>query len=310
MKQVILFYTSRNASENWEKKVQSVFSDFKVEIWPRIENPSDVKYAILWQLPHGNLSVFNNLRLIIVPGFGVDHLLADQSLDPSLPLVRAIDPEAKRMMANYVLTQVLYYEWGMDEYARQQRNSNWRYRYRSSAMTKTVGILGAGQMGAASASLLKSIGFKVLLWKRNGQSDEAAQIFAGMDSLESFARQSDILICLLPLTNETKSILNKNLFNLLPKGAVLINCARGAHLVDDDLIEALESGHMSGATLDVFHTEPLPPESKWWARQDVRITPHCASWNNPDSLLPVARNIVLEAEKGNMPTTINRKLEY
>ena len=184
-------------------------------------------------------------------------------------------------MGEYVLLAVLRHHREFDRFEREQRARNWAYSFPPQAADRPVGIMGLGELGASAAKLLSAQGFPVLGWSRTPKAIEGVTSYAGRGELHAFLHRSQILVCLLPLTAETRGILDAETFDGLPHGACVINVARGDHLVEADLLAALDSGHLAGATLDVFRTEPLPVDDPLWRHPKVLITPHVASYSLP-----------------------------
>jgi glyoxylate/hydroxypyruvate reductase A len=236
----------------------------------------DAEIAVCWNPAQGALGRMNNLQLIHSIAAGVDHIYADAEL-PALPVCRVVDPDLKRAMAEYVLWGVLYYHRSFDIAQSNQRHSHWSTPPQLRAADRCVGIMGLGQLGAYVATQLAALGFSVRGWARSLKSLEGIQTWAGPSAFDSFLDGVDCLVCLMPLTPETEGILNASTFSKLRQGASLINCARGGHLVTEDLLAALESGQLRGALLDVFDQEPLPESSPLWRAKGVTVTAHMAS---------------------------------
>jgi glyoxylate/hydroxypyruvate reductase A len=195
-------------------------------------------------------------------------------------------------MAEWVLLNVLRFHRQDPEYRALQQRKEWLELSAPSTYERRIGILGIGELGSASARVLTALGFPVMGWSRSAKALHGVQTFHGADGLMAMAAKTDILICLLPLTPETRGVLNAKLLSALPRGAYVINGARGGHMVAQDMLAALDSGHIAGAALDVFEPEPLPPESPFWSHPKVFLTPHAASITIPSSVAPqVVENI-------------------
>jgi glyoxylate/hydroxypyruvate reductase A len=186
-------------------------------------------------------------------------------------------------MASYVLAAVLYHQRQLGRYGEQQRAGIWRQWMHVDTAGVRVGVMGLGPMGRASAQRLAALGYDVAGWSRRPQAVEGVRCHAGRDQWQRFLVRSDVLVCLLPLTPATRGILDRTTFEALPKDALIINAARGDHLVEADLIAALDAGRLAGAVLDVFAVEPLPEGHPLWRHPKVLITPHVASLSNPAS---------------------------
>jgi glyoxylate/hydroxypyruvate reductase A len=278
----ILLYSPNDDLLAWRRELLARRPDLDVRIWPETGDPAQVTMALVWLPPPGMLAGLPNLGLILSLGAGVDAMLRDTTL-PDLPLCRMIDPALTRSMSEFVLLHVLKYHRQLDLYALQQRRGEWSFYLALPASERRVGIMGLGVLGEDAGRLLARHGLKVSGWSRTSKTIEGIASFAGEKELDAFLGELDILVCLLPLTAETDSILGTKLFARLPRGARLINVARGQHLVEQDLIDALDTGQLAHATLDVMRTEPLPPEHPFWRHPRIDLTPHVASYSLPES---------------------------
>jgi len=278
----LMFLSPDDPAEAWRDVLLAAIPDLDVRIWPQVGDPTEIDLALVWRPPTGELARYPNLRAILSLGAGIDGLLAQPGL-PDVPIARMVDPSLTRTMTEYVLLAVLRHHRQFDHYEREQRATRWSYAFPPQAADRRIGILGLGVLGGAAAKTLSSHGFPVAAWSRTRKQLAGIQSFAGKGGLPAFLARTDILICLLPLTRETAGILNAQTFAGLPRGAYLINVARGAHLVEPDLIAALDSGQLAGATLDVFSEEPLPPGNPLWGHPKVLITPHVASYSLPST---------------------------
>ncbi|MFQ6024595.1 MAG: 2-hydroxyacid dehydrogenase, partial [Acidiferrobacterales bacterium] len=266
--------------------------ELEVRVWPDRGNPEEIEYALVWQPLHDALSNLPNLKVIFSLGAGVDHLLKETGLPEGVPIVRMVDPGLSEGMREYVLFHVLRYHRHMLEYEIQQRECRWQELPQTRPGDRRIGIMGLGVLGAEVAQKLTALGFAVAGWSRTAKMIDGVDSFHGRDQLDQFLEHTDILVCLLPLTSETEGILNRRTFAALPGGAYVINVARGRHLIEEHLLEALDSEHIAGATLDVFRTEPLPRDHPFWRHPKVTVTPHIASITSPDTgAIPVVENI-------------------
>ncbi len=279
----LLFCSPTDSPDKWRKSLQARMPELEVRVWPAVGRQEDIEYALIWQPPPDVLGRLANLKVIFSLGAGVDHLLASAALPDGVPLVRMIDPALTEGMSEYVLYHVLRYHRYMSEYASQQRERVWRELPQVRPMDRRVGIMGVGVMGADVVHKLATLGFAVRAWRRSDRSIAHVKIYHGYDQLISFLQDTQILVCLLPLTPDTEGILNRETFSALPTGAYVISVGRGQHLVEQDLLDALDSDHLGGATLDVFHREPLPPDHPFWSHPKVTLTPHIASLTNPNT---------------------------
>ncbi|CAN5404910.1 glyoxylate/hydroxypyruvate reductase A [soil metagenome] len=246
-----------------------------VAIWPD-PRCHDAEVAVCLHPPAGIYARMPNLRLIHCVGAGVDSILVDQEVG-GVPVCRVVDPTLCDGMFEYVLWGLLHFSRGFDNALLNQRSRQWKRQFRRPRSECRVGVMGLGELGGPVSTGLASLGFAVSGWSRSKRSMDGVETFAGNTELPAFLSRLDVLVCLLPLTTETAGILNKATFAALPKGAALILAGRGEQLVEEDLIDALQSGHLRGAVLDVFKTEPLPGDNPLWTTPGVVVTPHMAS---------------------------------
>ncbi len=279
----LLFASPDDDPIAWREALRRRLPDLELRIHPEIGDPRDIEAALVWLPPPGLLASLPNLRAIFSLGAGVDRLLEDRSLPAHLPLCRMVDPSLTASMAEFVLLHALRYHRDLDVYEAQQRRALWRLRLPKPPSATRIGIMGLGELGAAAARLLVVHGFRVKGWSRTRKRIEGVESFAGSEELAPFLADLSVLVCLLPLTAETRGILNARLFARLPAGARLVNLARGAHLVEEDLVGALESGQLAHATLDVFREEPLPPTHPFWSHPRITVTPHVAAYSLPET---------------------------
>jgi glyoxylate/hydroxypyruvate reductase A len=256
--------------------IRAALPDERIFEWPETGDPDDVEICIVFRMEPGFLRPFRNLKLISATGAGVDHYLLDPDLPRDVPLVRVVDADFGARMADYVLTWVLFHHREVGHFLRAQRDHRWDYKPIRSAGEIVVGIMGLGQMGAVTAPRLASLGYTVRGWARTPHTLPGVRCFTG-DALEPFLDGTEILVNLLPLTPNTACILRAHTFNRMRRGGVVIHAARGGHLVEADLIDALDTGQLRAATIDAFPTEPLAPGHPFWDRDDVYVTPHCSS---------------------------------
>jgi len=276
----------------WREELGKRLPDLELRVWPEIGDPAEIEFAAVWRAKAGMLKSLPNLRFIFSLGAGVDHVLLDPDLPQGVPICRVVDPYLTQRMSEYVALHVLRYHRRQPEFDAQQMRGEWKELYFPTAPERKIGIMGLGELGADATAKLKALGFDVAGWTRSPKSLPGVANFHGPEGLGPFLARSEILVCLLPLTAETRGILSKSLFARLPKGAALINCARGAHLVEADLIPALESGQLSYATLDVFSPEPLAPNHPFWRHPRITVSPHVASITDPRTVVQlIAENV-------------------
>jgi len=252
--------------------------------WRRLDGmgrKEDIEVALAWDPPAGLLASLPNLKLIVSLGMGVDHLLKHKDLPQGVPIARIHDASLIDQMAEYSLLASLRILRLGDEYDALQHEAKWKRLELREAFDLRIGIMGLGAIGARVAADHGKFGFPVRGWARTARKIEGVECFAGREGLQPFLAGTDVLICLLPLTPQTRGILNASTLAQLPKGAHVVNIARGGHVVDADLLVALDSGQIASATLDVFNQEPLPAEHAYWRHSKVRVTPHIAGQSNP-----------------------------
>lgn len=287
----LLFYSLVDDPAAWREALARELPDLDFRVFPDLGDPAEIDVALVWRPPAGLLASLPNLRLIQALSAGVDTMLEDPTL-PDVPLCRMVDASLTRTMVEYVLAQVLFYHRDLDLYEEQQRRAEWRLLMPRTAAERTVGVMGLGEIGRAIASGLAQAGFRVRGWSRSRHVIEGVTTYAGAAEREAFLSACEILVCVLPLTRETEGILDAHLFAALPRDAVLIHVGRGRQLVEADLMDAVDRGHLRGAVVDVFATEPLPPEHPFWRRPRIRITPHVAGYSLPSTgAAVVAANI-------------------
>ena len=254
----------------------------QMHVWPTEADLSTVEMLLVWKpLPEGVISRLPSLKLLSSMGAGVDHLLGDPQIPQSLPVMRIVDQYLAIDMTNYVMMSLLIYQRNYHQLRANQEKNLWdRLPYHQ----LKVGVLGLGALGGHLAEQLVRSGFEVYGFSRTAKEIEGVKTYHG-DEMDEFLAQPEVLVNLLPLNDHTKGILNYELFSKLNKGTYLINVARGGHLIDDDLLKALDEGLLSGAVLDVFNEEPLPSDHPFWQRKDIIITPHVASVTTPHSAI-------------------------
>ncbi len=279
MKAVIKVGGSRAAW--WKNHMSDLLPEMDVFLADEDYDRDDIEYAIVWLPEPGWLKTFPNLRCIVSIGAGIDHVLRDPELPQDVPIIRTTGTDLSVRMREYVSLHVLRLHRRLPEVEAAQSVREWRQIVEPPAHARKIGIMGLGNLGADCARTLATIGFDVAGWARSEKSIDGVTCFSGDKSRAEFLRRSEILVCMLPLTPATEGILNAELFAELPEGAKVINVARGQHLVEADLLQALDSGQIGAATLDVFHQEPLPDDHPFWDHPDILVTPHIASLIDP-----------------------------
>jgi glyoxylate/hydroxypyruvate reductase A len=291
--------TDNWSPERWKTRFDAVCAGRPVFLLPEPNlDPAEVRYAAVWKPRAGELAAFANLRVIFNLGAGVDALIADASL-PKVPIVRVAVDDLTKRMTEYVVLHVLAHH-RQEIYLRaSQREKRWEPKTQWPAGAVSVGIMGLGNLGADAAEALKILGFKVSGWSRLAKDIPGVSCFHGRDGLTPFLRSTNILVCLLPLTDETRHILNRSLFGMLDRGSplgapVLINAGRGGLQNEAELLDCLNDGTLGAATLDVFETEPLPADSPFWTHPKVLLTPHNAADTDPDA---ISRYVAAQIER-------------
>ncbi len=250
----------------------------EIRIYPDVGNPEDIECVIVWKHDEGVLNDYPNLKLIASYGAGVENILSDPALPEEVPITRFVDDTLSDQMAEFVLGAILNHRLHLTYYREQQAAGQWREREYLKGMNVT--ILGLGELGSTAARLLDKNGYSVSGWARSDKNIENVTSHKGSEQLHDAVADADYVVCLLPLTLETRGILNKELFSAMKKGAYLINVGRGDHQNEGDLMDALSNGQLSGALLDVFSTEPLPEDHPFWKHPKIHITPHISSPTN------------------------------
>ncbi|GGC36296.1 glyoxylate/hydroxypyruvate reductase A [Siccirubricoccus deserti] len=289
----VLLATKRSAMESWRDALLALEPSLDIRMYPDAGDPAAIEAAVVWTA-HDMMELrrYPNLRLIVSMGAGVDHLMRPPGPPPGVPVARLVDTRLTQGMTEWVLLNVLRFHRQDPAYRAQQAEHLWHELPAPDTAARRIGILGLGELGCDAATRLHQLGFPVMGWSRRPKSVLGVESFHGEAGLAAMLPRSDILVCLLPLTPETRGLLSAERFALLPRGAYLLNAARGGHLVQEDLLAALDSGQLAGAALDVTDPEPLPPEHPFWGDSRIILTPHAASITIPASAAPqVVENI-------------------
>lgn len=267
----------------WIEALKFHQPEIDIQVYPHIDRPQDVEMALLWQHPPGYLSTFPNLKLISSLGAGVDHILSDSEVPEFMPIVRIVDEKLTWSMTNYVIMGTINFHRQITRYQADQKRKVWDMS--NPEIPVKVGVMGVGALGGDVLDKLNYLGFAVFGFGLTEKSIFPYPYFS-KDQLQEFLDEINLLVCLLPLTPDTENILNIEFFEKCKPGTYLINVARGKHLVEEDLIPALQKGFLSGALLDVYRTEPLPESHPFWEENCIQITPHIASVTNPLAASP------------------------
>lgn len=295
----ILLCTKASAMLDWRDALLAEDPSLDIRLFPEAGDPADIEAAVCWnQHDMAELRRYPNLKLIVSMGAGVDHLLRPPGPPPGIPVARLKDHRLTTGMTEFVVLNVLRFHRQDLEYRAQQAERVWNELPAPDTAQRRIGILGLGELGAASARALLSFGFPVSGWTRTPREVEGVRCFHGAEGLDAMLRQTDILCCLLPLTPQTRGVINARTLALLPRGAFVINSARGGHVVDADLLAALDSGHVAAAALDVFEPEPLPKDHPYWGHPRVLVWPHASAITIPSSAAPQVVENLRRAREG------------
>jgi glyoxylate/hydroxypyruvate reductase len=294
----------------WAELFARKAPDLPFHIWPDTGQPENVRYLAAWLPPENLEAQFPNLALLFSVGAGVDQFdLA--VLPPGLPIVRMTEPGIVGSMVEYVTMAVLGLHRDLLPFVEQQRQKVWQQRRVYPSSRRQVGILGLGMLGRAVLERLGAFGFRLAAWSRSRHDLDGIRCFAGAHELPAFLETTDILVCLLPLTSETRGILNAELFTRMPRGAALVHVGRGSQLDHASLLAALDSGRISAAVLDVTDPEPLPVDHPFWSHSKILLTPHIASMTQPETAVDlVLENIRRHREREPLIGLVDRDRGY
>jgi glyoxylate/hydroxypyruvate reductase len=267
-------------------------------------DPACIDIALVANPPAGSLAGLKNLLLVQSLWAGVDRLLSDPSLPENVPIVRLVDPNLTQAMIECAGACVMFLHRQLPGYARQQAAREWKKLPQPLARERRVGILGLGELGRAVAQALAALDFDVGAWSAGARRVEGMELWSGASGLLRLLQRTDILINLLPLTPHTSGILNAQLFARLPQGAAIINLARGGHLNENDLLDALANGQLSHAILDVFREEPLPSQHPFWSHPGITVLPHVAAVTDVNTAAKIAVQNIKAFRAGSMPAPL------
>ncbi|MGA2492893.1 MAG: glyoxylate/hydroxypyruvate reductase A [Roseiarcus sp.] len=300
----------------WRKRFAALLPGRTLVTSETLVDRAAARYAIVWRPPRGLLAELPQLEAIFSLGAGVDAILSDPNL-PDVPIARIVDPDLTARMSEWVVLHCLMHLRQARRYERQQRERIWDGDDdQPAAADVRVGVLGLGQLGRDAAGKLAALGFSVAAWSASAKTAPGIACFNGAAGLDAMLARSDILVCLLPLTAATRGILNARLFAKLPRdgrlgGAILLNAGRGGLQVEADILAALDSGALKGASLDVFETEPLPQDSPLWRHPAVFVTPHNAAISHPDAIARAIAAQIQAHERGEpLRNLVNRGRGY
>ena len=309
MSGAVLFATTEENIERWTKELRRNSPDLDLRIWPEVGQVEDIEFAIVARPPRGDLARYPNLKAIFSMWAGVEDLLSDSSI-AHLPIVRMAEPGLTSGIVVYVVHHVTGFHIQISEY----KPRVWQHPFQTvfkSPWDTCVGILGLGVLGEACAAALTQLGFTVIGFSNSRKDIPNVHSYFGQSQFKEFLNRTEILVCLLPRTSATDNLLNEQTLAQLPSGACLVNCGRGEPIDDDALLKAVRRGHIAGAVLDVFRTEPLPPEHPYWDEPNVTVTPHCASKPDPATASLVILENMEKMKKGEpIVGIVNRKRAY
>jgi glyoxylate/hydroxypyruvate reductase A len=316
MKPAILIASGPWPAEPWAEPIRRADPERPIHVWPDLPDPAAIRYALVWKPPQGLLATLPGLAAIFSLGAGVDHFIFQGGL-PDVPIVRVVSPDLTQRMTEWVTLQVLIHHRQQRTYDRLQADRHWQELRQPAAADVRVGIMGLGQLGRDAAAVLARIGFAVAGWTRRPTAAAGIATFHGAAGLDPFLARTDILVCLLPLTAETRGILSLPLFaklahdGALPHGPVVINGGRGGLQVEADIVTAIETKVLGGASLDVFGAEPLDPASPLWHLPNVVITPHVAAASNAPTISPeIIRQIIAYEAGAPLVNLVDRAAAY
>lgn len=303
---ILLISRTRNM-EPYRDALLDLDGNLDVEIWPDVKSKDRVTFAVAWKQPKNQFSLYPNLKVVSSLGAGADHLLKDSSIPQDVALTRVVAPTLTDQMCDFVTLSVLAMMRRFHDYNKQQVWADWKPRIHYQKEKLMVGVMGLGSIGREVAIRLNENGFNVSGWANSKKTIPNVTTYS-KDQFDAFLEVTNVLVCLLPLTGETEEILNLALFKQLNQPGFLINVGRGEHLVEEDLIYALDMNLLNHASLDVFQKEPLPESHPFWGRDQITITPHIASVTEPEEV----SELILENYKRMLSsmTLINRVDRY
>ena len=294
--------------EVWSNGLKIAMPEMDIKVYPDEGDVDKVEYAVVWKHPPGILNQYPNLKAILSLGAGVDHIISDPDLPDGLPIIRLVDKKLTHEMCLHSLHWVLHFHSDQYLYRIQQSNRKWIQQSSVQSEDRTIGIMGFGNIGNSIGDLLINLDFNVIGWgARKKESLVGIEYFFGKDQLSDFLSKTDILINVLPLTENTTDIITKKELENLPKGSFIINIGRGGIINEKDLLLLLDDGHIAAAALDVFVKEPLPENNLLWSHPSVYITPHIAGQSNPKSAANTIAENIYRINKGESPYPIYSK---
>ena len=293
----------------WIKAFQEVLNDIEVVTWDQVNDPDEVEIAILWNHRPELFDYLKKVKLVCSLGAGVDHILKDPKLPVDVPITRVVSEALSGPMSVYCIGAITYFDRKFDVYRLDQQNKVWNQEFDPERHLH-VGIMGLGALGQDLAAKLVMLGYQVSGWS-NTKKELKGVVSYQKEELNIFLQEIDLLICMLPATPDTKGILSSDLFKKLKKGSFLVNVARGHHQVNQDIIDALDSGQLAGAFLDVFPIEPIPKEDPIWSHPKVIVTPHIAVVTKLEAAVPQTLENIRRLQRGEaLLNTVDRSKGY
>ncbi len=306
----LLYMADPDMGAHWRNVLAGMMPELDVRLFPDVGNPADIRWVVAWDFRPDFISTLPNLEIIFSTGAGADQF--DFSHIPAgIDVVRMIEPGIVEGMVEYAVMGVLALHRDLPAYLGQQRQHLWHPISTRPAAARNIGVMGLGSLGQAVLERLAGFGFPLAGWSRSSRDLPGVETFAGPDHLPAFLERTDILVCLLPLTPETRGIINSRLLGMLRPGASVLNVGRGGHLVADDLVAALDSGALSAAMLDVTEPEPLPQDHPLWSHPRILLTPHIASQTRPETaVLSLSENLRRQAAGEALTGLVTRNRGY
>lgn len=276
----VFFHSDLDDPVQWQATLAATLPQVEFVVGPACDAPEQVDIALVWTQPPQGLDAFANLRAVLSLGAGVDQLQLER-IDPRIPVARLVDPTLTARMVEYCKAAAFHFHRDFHLHQRHQRERRWKFMPPVSAGDRRILVLGQGELGAAVATSLAAEGFAVSGWSRSPKQLPGVRSLCGAELLPALVGESDLVINLLPLTPDTRGLLDARFFSWCQPGTCLVNVGRGAHLHEPALLDALGQGRIAVAFLDVFAQEPLPPEHPFWTHPQIHVTPHVASLSDP-----------------------------
>ena len=307
----ILLYRGDGVIAPWARDFAQALPQAETVVWEEGKELPPCDYAVLWAPSPALLGELAQVKAIFLMGAGVDAILKFGDVLPEVPVIRLGDAGMGEQMAEYAAYAVLRYFRRFDEYERQGREGLWHPLAPRKKEEFTVGVLGLGKLGLPVVQALRQLGFPVRGWSRSPKDLPGIDCYAGMEALDDFLSGTQVLVCMLPLTPDTNNLLDRARLSQLPEGAYVVNVARGALVAEPDLLALIKSGHIAGATLDVFRNEPLPAPHPFWSEPRITITPHISALTiREEAVRQIAHKITLLEQGEHVADVVDRKRGY